>query len=164
MVGKANICYLLRLPVEIRNLVYNYLTTVIEITSSNPADDDQDTNQPTFCLIRAQLLSMLLINKQMHEEYKVQISLQTTLQVLLRKSLNVVELQFREGFKADILRDVRRCEIVTLSDSIFDELSEEMTPDWALDRLDGKAQETMVWTPTKGEKYVPLGEACSFPP
>jgi len=145
-------CYLLRLPRELRNHIYDYLTSMHRLP-----DLPIDTFKPAVVLLRdTAVVNVLLLNRQVHDEYtdhiksRLRLSIHFHLDADLRyatcpvieparriQTIQRCTLTFTWlNIRSAVTRDWRECETFIHDPMIYEQ------------RCD---QAILAWTPSKGE-------------
>ncbi|KAK4550344.1 hypothetical protein LTR36_003311 [Oleoguttula mirabilis] len=154
-------CYILELPRELRNYIYDELTHDVCISADVAhVDGDVSLAGPNLRLDGSYLSEVLLVNRQIHDEYAERVSSRARLFVSLldnppdsyeqgwRCSTNKLDL--RRGFPVDLLKQVKRCVIFFAWGDVWQLLELAMLDSFiSLPVSQPREQGELAWTPSK---------------
>ena len=99
---------LLTLPREVRNNIYDYVSIAVDITPLQRTQDGKPLPHPTLQLHRTTMPALLRVCKQIHSEYKQQLSGRAKLSIIGAQSICLVgTLRLKQGISTEILENVR---------------------------------------------------------
>ncbi|KAK5124239.1 hypothetical protein LTR85_001942 [Meristemomyces frigidus] len=166
-------CYVLELPRELRNYIYDELTRDVCISTEikdvggdegDEAQEDDEDNEALCCpklhLSGFYCIELLLVNRQVHDEYAERLPSQAQLRVHFFHDppgsyggawrFSTCELDFKPGFPLAWLKQTKRCLIFLTWQSVWSVLKPvELDSFISLPASDLRAQERLSWTPSK---------------
>lgn len=150
---------LLSIPRELHDNIYDGITISADISEPYPRDEATNYYQgwhPRMCLFRTVRACILLVCRQIHDEYFERTISKSRLWIsLYRSDLFSPDkgLKLKPNFPAGILKGVKRCEINVYSLNFSHRLDNPKFVIWdrVVSRQTRKQQEALPWTPTKGK-------------
>ena len=148
-------CYILETPREIRNKIYENITTTCAISLNATRPTVGDTfSKPLVFLRRTIVFDVLLINSQISDEYRDHCLPQSELNVVMTQGPSLSEgLGLVTTFPVQVLKRVRKYTLTLCWTQVHEVGNVSDMAQWCsshtVDQLRG--QECMSWTPSKGK-------------
>lgn len=162
-------CHLLELPRELRNNIYDHLTTDTTISPhSAPSQGKSNPGLPVISLFHTTTPAVLRLCRQVYDEYREQVLPRSVLNIVVLgcQISEPVALKLKNGVPAEALR---KPENVLLTLSWANVMLPETLTDamlWLQDRTEAElqAQDGLDWTPTlrmSARTGVDIGLRCT---
>lgn len=131
--------YLLRLPRELRNYIYSYLgvTQTLSVRDHNNVFE-----RPFVGLSNSLRLCLLLVCRQLHDEYREVWSQRLEMTILMQKGVNLTldAFSLRKAVPAQVFAQVKSCDVRFLLSSLRTELPEDLDEAFSLPYLVSQQQ------------------------